>query len=587
MSSGFGARRGGSGFNWRGSPGRHFVNLVTVAAVLLGSALVLAIVGYNLCLLEVPTNSQAVLISKRGLDLEPDMEIAPDDPNGPLYKGVQPRVLTEGRYFYNPLFWDWEIYPKADIPKGKIGVRIRLVGEELNSTENQVLADPGQKGIQRGVLEPGLYTYNRYLEEIQQFDPVMIPAGFRGVVTNLAGPLPKDANVVLVAKGERGVQQETLPPGTHYLNPYEYRVSLVDCRSQRYNLSEGDPMDFLSADGFPVEIDGTIEFRVLEDKAAEIFVLYNEDYNQDEIAEELVKKIIMPESRSICRINGSKLTGGAFISGIEREQFVRDLERSLKTNCLRQGIEVRAVTVSTIIPPLDIAEPIQQREVAKQRLAQYQQERLQQESEAQLKVEELKGEQSRKLVEAEQEIVELTTKAEQDQAVALTQANQQLEVAKIKLEAARDQAAKLIAEAEAAAAVTRFRNNAEVAGVRTKVQAFGGDGDGYARSVLASKLAPAFKTILTNTEGPIMELFAQFTNAAPTSLGSVALPTSTAALSEAESTSPPNQPAPVSPAETPSASDNPPPANLPANPSPTPNPNAASIPNAKPAGGDQ
>ncbi len=73
---------------------------------------------------------------------------------------------------------------------------------------------------------------------IQLHDPVTVPPGFQGVVTLLAGEPPKDPNVVLVEPGERGVQKAALPPGTYFLNPYAYRVSLVDCRSKRFDLGE-------------------------------------------------------------------------------------------------------------------------------------------------------------------------------------------------------------------------------------------------------------------------------------------------------------------------------------------------------------
>src|SRR4029077_20864122 len=109
--------------------------------------------------------------------------------------------------------------------------------------------------------------------------PVTIPAGFRGVVTQLAGTISKNSKVFLVEPGQRGVQRETLAPGTYYLNPYETRVSLVDCRSRRFNLGQDAEMSFLSADGFPITLDGAIEFRVIPERAAEVFVLYNEDKN--------------------------------------------------------------------------------------------------------------------------------------------------------------------------------------------------------------------------------------------------------------------------------------------------------------------
>ena len=96
-------------------------------------------------------------------------------------------------------------------------------------------------------------------------------------------------------------------------------------------------MNFLSADGFPITLDGVVEFRVLPEKVAEMFVKYNEDANGDAIDEEIIAKIITPESRSLCRIGGSKLSGGQFISGEDREKFQTDLVKSLTENCKKQG----------------------------------------------------------------------------------------------------------------------------------------------------------------------------------------------------------------------------------------------------------
>jgi len=483
-----------------------------IGAVLGG--LILSVVLYNLCKIEVATGQQLVLIRRSGLDLEPSMELAPPRKEGKLYyKGVQTEgpnggVLLEGRYFYNPLYWSWEIMPQFVVPSDKIGVRVALVGEEL--PEGHILADEGEKGIRREVLKPGRYPYNPYAESIELHDLVTVPAGFRGVVTRLAGDLPADPNTFLVKANERGVQESTLEPGTYPLNPYESKVSLVDCRSKRFNLGGDTVMDFLSADGFPITLDGVVEFRVLSDQVAEVFVKYNEDWNDDSIDEEIIAKVITPESRALCRIGGSKLSGGQFISGEEREEFQRDLVEDLTRNCKKQGIEILAVAITSIKPPEEIATPVRLREVAKQRQAQFVQEKIQQLSEAQLRVQQVLADQRKKLVEAEQGVVEKTTKAEQDQQVAVTLAEQKLKVAETKLAAARDQARAAIAKGQAEADVIRFNNKAELAGLAARVAAFDGDGGLLAKNILMTKLAPAFQTILSNSDGPIMDVFNQF-----------------------------------------------------------------------------
>jgi regulator of protease activity HflC (stomatin/prohibitin superfamily) len=496
-------------------PGGPRARLGTAAAGLVLLGLGLAVPLYNSCRIEVGTGQQAVLIRREGLELEPDMELAPPPRDGrSYYKGVQAGgpangVLTEGRYFYNPYYWSWEISPQFVVPGDKIGIRIAMSGDDLPA--GQILAEPGQKGILREVLKPGRYPYNPYAESIELHDRVTIPAGFRGVVTLLAGPVPQNPNVFLVQEGERGVQSATLEPGTYYLNPYEARVSQVDCRSRRFNLGHEGEMSFLSADGFPITLDGVVEFRILPNKVAEMYVKYNEDFNGEAIDEEIISKIIMPESRSLCRLGGSKLSGGQFISGEDREKFQTELVKSLTQNCQKQGIEILAVAITSIKPPDDIAQPVQQREVAKQKLAQFRRERLQQLSEAKLKVEVVLAEQKKRVVEADQEVVEKTTKAEQEQKVAVTLAEQKLKVARTRLEAAKDKATAMLAKAEADAEVIKFDNAAEAAGLAAQVSAFQGDGAAMARNMLLAKLAPSFRTILSNSEGPLMDLLRQFT----------------------------------------------------------------------------
>jgi regulator of protease activity HflC (stomatin/prohibitin superfamily) len=493
-------QRGPSGRGWR----------FWAVPVVAGFGLILALSVYNACTIEVPPGYQAVLVRKAGLNLEPGMVLAPPyDKHGQYYKGVQPGVLTEGRYFYNPLYWSWEIGPQKEIGADKIGVVVTLAGDDL--PPGKVLAEPGQKGIQRAIKKPGRYAYNRYAEQIEEHDPIRIPPGFRGVRTLLAGDEPKDPNNWLVRDGERGVQNETLPPGLHYLNPYEVRVSLVDCRSRRFNLATPDEMSFLTSDGFAVVLDGAVEFRVIEKRAAEVFVKYNEDSNGDAIDDEILAKIISPETRSICRINGSKLSGRMFFDGDARKRFQDDLKKSLVDNCKIQGIEIVDIPISSIQPPQEIARPVRARELAKQNLARYLREKEQQESEKQLKVETMLVEQGKKLVEADRVVGVQLTRAEQDQKVAVTGTEKKLAVAKTRLQAAKDEATAIVEAAKAESEVIRLTNQAEVAGIKEQVSAFDGDGGALARNVLVTKLAPAFRTILSNSEGPLMDLFGQFT----------------------------------------------------------------------------
>jgi len=484
--------------------------------VLIMFFLMLAIIAiwivYSSFRIDVGRGQIAVLTRKIGKDLTNSEEVAPSEE----YKGVQRKVLTEGRYFYNPYSWKWKVIDQIEIKSGEMGIKVSLTGEDLGYGEFLAKLDPTTheattKGIVPGVLNPGRYPINPYLYAVEIQQPVTIPAGFKGVVTNLADKLADDPNKLLVQPGERGVQEKTLEPGTHYLNPYVYRVDLVDCRSQRFNLGEEGDMGFPTKDGFWVSLDGVIEFRVNPDRASEVYVLFNDTQNGPAIDEEIVQTVIMPNARSFCRLSGSNSSGREFIQGTTRTAFQETFEKSMREACQPLGIEIIQALITRIRPPQQIATPVKQREIAKQQELQFKQQILQQESEQKLAIEKAMVEQKQALVKANQEVVKVTTRAEQEQQVAVTKANENLAVAKLKMEAAIDEAAAITSIGKAAADVIRFDNEAESAGWKKAVEAFAGDGEAYAQYTLFKKISTAYRKIMVNTaDSPIMKVFEAF-----------------------------------------------------------------------------
>lgn len=467
---------------------------------------------YQMTLIDVGSGQIAVLTRKIGLDVTNSDEIAPT----PQHKGVQRDVLTEGRYFRNPYVWSWQVVPQQEIASGEMGVKVSLTGDDPGYGEFLAKVDESgeavTKGIVPGVLNPGRYPINPYVYQVERHKPTTIPAGYKGVVTNLAAPLARKPNSLLVGVTERGVQEQTLESGTHYLNPYVTRVDLVDCRSQRFNLGEEDDMGFPSKDGFWVSLDGVIEFRVNPEKASEVYVLFNRSENGPLIDEEIVQTVIMPNARSFCRLQGSNSSGREFIQGETRSAFQRAFEQEMRTACEPLGIEIIQALITTIRPPEKIAEPVRRREIAKQEELQYKQQVLQQESEQKLAVEKAMVEQKQALVTAGRDVVKSTTKAKEEQKVAVTLANQQLAVAQLKLDASQDEAKAIGARGLAAADVVRFDNEAEAAGWQKAVQSFDGDGQAYARYVLYQKLSTAWRRMMVNTaDSPMMKILDSFT----------------------------------------------------------------------------
>lgn len=499
--------------------------LVAVGVLAITAIVLIPIFIYFSCRIEVPSKHIAILVKKTGKNLTNDQEIAPDA----TYKGLQSEVLAEGRHYRNPWSWRWEVVPQVEIPENKLGVRIRLYGDEL-PYGHLIAVDENQKGIIAKPLRAGRYAINarvegypardshNYAEFIELHDPIVIPAGFKGVVTDLSGPMPENPNVLLVESGFRGVKAETLNAGTQYVNPYVERVNLVDCRSKRFDLGTGGEMGFPSKDGFWVTLDGTIEFRVIPEKAAHVFVTYNDDDDDDDreggpasVEKEIINKVILPNARSFCRLRGSDHSGKEFISGDTRIKFQEDFQNELARTCESQGIKIIQALITRIHPPQKIAKPVRERQIAAQQQEQFRKQIIQQESEKDLAIENELIKQKQALVEADRSVVRVVTQAKREQEVALIQAQQKLKVAELELQAAEDLAAAIKARGLAAAEVVKFKNVAEAAGWKRAVAAFSNDGDAFARWVMLKKIAPAYRQMMVNTaDSPIMDIFRQY-----------------------------------------------------------------------------
>ena len=468
---------------------------------------------------EVPTGKVLVLVRKVGQPLPSvtrDGQPLPEDaqtqvvlypgllaalgeqPGSRRYKGIVYDVLTEGRHFYDPFLWERLIVPAISVNDDEIGIKVRKYGRPLPPGRTVATA-PDERGPLDEVLRPGRYNINPFAYEIRRIKPVVIPAGYVGVQTLLAGNEPAKPNDYTVAQGERGVQQEVLPPGMYYNNPYVRRIDVIDVQSHLIDLRDDDAIRFPSNDSFEIVVDATVEYAIRQDRAPYVMVAVG---THNDIRD----KLILPYARSLCRIEGSKLFARDFISGDTRTVFQKRVFEGLRKQCYEQGIEVRAALIRRIVPPTEIAGPISDRQVAGQQIKQYDNEIKVAKSEAKLAEQEEMQKQNQAIGQANREVVAVTTEAEQRKAVALTEAAQRLAVAKLKLEAASQTAAALVSRGKAEAEVALLQFQAEAEPLRAVVGAFG-DGQTYAQYFFYQKLAPALKSVLASTDGPFADIF--------------------------------------------------------------------------------
>lgn len=456
------------------------------------------------CRIEIESNEVGLLIAKTGDNLPTGAIIATE----PGQKGIQREVLSEGRYFYNPFFWDWEIVKMVEVPTGQVGVIIRQYGDEIPDQairNGQILASGTQKGITDRILTPGKYRINPYAEEVQLHKAIEIPAGFVGVVTNLTGRIPTKPNTFLVDDGEKGVARKVLTPGIYFLHPYMTKVNLMDCRSQRFELSGNEALVFPSNDAFEMTVLMTVEWAIDQKRAPEIFVRIGEMHPDPE-KNEILQKVITPAIRGFGRIEGSKYSAIEYIAGISRQVFQNTLVEKMKASCEPKGILIKSVLINDIEPPQDIAKPIREREIAKEELNRNKNQLLQAQAEQNLA-------RSEELVKQESEMVNAKTanlvkiiEAKNSQKVSLIDQDKKLTMERSFLEASQREAQAILARGRAEADVIRLTTEAEAEAFRKAVEAFKNP-DLFAYHEFLTHIAPAFSTILANTDGFFGRIF--------------------------------------------------------------------------------
>lgn len=336
----------------------------------------------------VPADKMLVLVAKTGESMPPGQIIA-----SPGQKGVLLEPLGPGRHFINPFMYERQLKDQIVVHGGEIGIVINKHGKELPAGE--FLAGPDERGIQRDVLLPGTYKLNPYAYEIRVLKMVEIEPGYVGVVTSRSG---KPAATQLAEPGERGVQKSVLQPGLYSLNPEAYSVDQIEIgfnqvtmahagklpQTQTYGqmasrervaavIGKGLPAEerqtgqaniailpavtFPSSDGFEITIDVTLLWQLLPQDAPSVVSRYGN-------IKKIEQNILIPQINSTARIKGSTFGAVDFIVGDKREQFQHDFQSTIETTLREKKLQVDLALVQDTLVPDNISGPIQDARIA-------------------------------------------------------------------------------------------------------------------------------------------------------------------------------------------------------------------------------
>ena len=525
------------------------MTLARLLGAVIGGILVLAAVGlavvWTTFRAYAPPDKCLVLIRKTGAPQPPGQKIAEEG-----QKGIQRRALGPGRYFYNPWAWDWELHDLLEIPAGdpqtwrevyvtgdpdyqvpkiegqwpKVGVVTSLAGKPWDK-ESEVV-DEGYQGIQRRVLTPGTYRLNPRAYRTELADAVVVPLGCCGVVTSQLGEMPGVETVTekiigpdgktiegerkqvqkLAEEGQRGVLKDILQPGIYYLNPYVHKVTIVQIGyneiSQLETKIAQDTIRFPSNDGFTIEIEVTVVWGRHPEHAPEMIARFGDVTK--------IKQIIFSQIRSICRNIGSQYDSIDFIRGEKREEYQRVVTETLQRIAserdieiliaLIQNYEVRGGAVVAEGEGADLRGTIQRVYIAKEEDLTRQKQRETAMVKAELETAEVQIEVAREQISAETRKKVAEIAAEGEKTAEETDAQRDLEVAKIERQIAQLDAEKTRVLGKAKADVQELLNRAEADGKRLMIAAFG-SGRAYNLYTFAQNFEPESIRLIFAGEG--------------------------------------------------------------------------------------
>jgi len=485
-----------------------------------GKTIVMAIVWVLLALYFVPLGFKwgvervyvapgkgLIVINKFGKALPADLIVAPRDDNS--YKGVQEEVRGPGRYFLNPIEYDWKEVPLVEVSAGspeswdwdsngrlkdpstlpKLGL-VAAKGGKTPPPGTEVV-DEGFKGLQKRILTPGTYKINPQQYEVTLVDAVVVPPGSVGVVTRLIGDtgeiesrpfiatpttMGTEASRLVAGPRQRGVLRDVLQPGIYYINPRIAKVTPVTVGYDAVTLNHDSNTGiiFYSSDGYLVEADFTVVWgRTPQDAPHIVATIGN--------VETVRQNIIEPAMKAACQNIGAGYTAKQLIQGTSREEAQAALSENLKAQVRSRHVDVLLALIRNIAirdssgkdATMGLLATIQQANIEVER-------ELTNQQKTQTAIVKARLEQATKLVDVARETVASETlvrvaniQADSQKKAAEIDAQRELDVSAIQLQVAQLDAQRTTIMGKAAAEVSRLKNDAEAKGAKMLIDAFG------------------------------------------------------------------------------------------------------------------
>lgn len=254
-----------------------------------------------------------------------------------------------------------------------------------NNYQNfQAFLDQGGKiGLQHDPILYGAYTINPFLVKVELVPMLVIEQGQVAVVKSYVGLAPRDTSGAefkfgtLVRPGHRGIWREPLRTGKYPINPYCYKAEMVPTAILTLNWAERvsaahhldaklETITAKSAEGFIFRIDLQVQIHVADTQAPKVILTVGTINN---LIDEVLQAAVGNHFRDT-------LQAMPAIGFIERRQEVqRKAFESISAQLAIYFVETKGVYIQDVLFPEDLVKVLTEREIAKQEIATFEQQR--------------------------------------------------------------------------------------------------------------------------------------------------------------------------------------------------------------------
>jgi len=245
------------------------------------------------------------------------------------------------------------------------------------------LDNGGRIGLQHDPLLYGAYTINLFLVRVELVPMLVIEQGQVAVIKSYVGLPPRDTSGVefkfgtLVRPGHRGIWQEPLRTGKYPINPYCYKAEIVPTAILTLNWAERvsaahhldaklETITAKSAEGFIFRIDLQVQIHVPDTRAPRVISTVGTINN-------LVDEVLQAAIGNHFRDTLQSMPAIMFIEK-RREVQLEAFQRIAELLSI-YFVETKGVYIQDVLFPQDLVKVLTEREIAKQKIATFEQQR--------------------------------------------------------------------------------------------------------------------------------------------------------------------------------------------------------------------